>query len=483
MKILYAFIFSLFVFGIVIADDSKNELTQVIAAGTGTTETKALQEAFRNAVQQAVGVMIDAKTQVENDEVIEEILTHSQGFIKEHKILSTTKNDDGLIRLTILATVEKRSLSQRFESTTVVSQGFDGAKIGGNLLLQLEARDNAAKILQNAMKGFPLNCMTVDEPVVTVGGMDDIKDGKVPVKIVFKVSADLKAYQNFSERLCKTLDGIKSDVSEHDVKAVRVSASSMKSQSLGNVFPLSVPGQFSYVTGLTVTVNTQISDDFNDTSWRVYSVDQSCLPLLAIMACTSFGIKLEMNDKDGKPVVVRTMSTTSLPHWDTRGATLSSLSGVSVRPQMAENRGMSFTAPLMPTFVAMKDCLWVSHSNLWESDQGARINDASLQAYFTIVAGNEGIRGRGYIPSKSLHNVFIGPAFLSNFCYTPDKTYTIDLALTLEELKEINDVKALLYFDGDFIPENPEKYLRENFPAHLRNRLPQWLQERFTNAQ
>jgi hypothetical protein len=42
----------------------------VVASGTGKDEKEALHQAFANAVQQAVGVVVDAETVVNNDRVI-----------------------------------------------------------------------------------------------------------------------------------------------------------------------------------------------------------------------------------------------------------------------------------------------------------------------------------------------------------------------------------------------------------------------------
>ena len=58
---------------------------EVVAEGVGATPDEALKDAFRHAVRQAVGAVVDAETLVKNDEVIDDqILTYSNGFVKKY---------------------------------------------------------------------------------------------------------------------------------------------------------------------------------------------------------------------------------------------------------------------------------------------------------------------------------------------------------------------------------------------------------------
>lgn len=64
--------------------DASN-LKKVMAEGMGMTADEALKDAFRNAVRQVVGAVIDANTLIENDEIVEDkILTYSGGFINKY---------------------------------------------------------------------------------------------------------------------------------------------------------------------------------------------------------------------------------------------------------------------------------------------------------------------------------------------------------------------------------------------------------------
>ncbi|MEK6238929.1 MAG: SHD1 domain-containing protein, partial [Planctomycetales bacterium] len=56
----------------------------VLAEGVGTANDAALKDAFRNAVRQVVGTVVDAETLINNDKLIDDkVLTYSDGFQAE----------------------------------------------------------------------------------------------------------------------------------------------------------------------------------------------------------------------------------------------------------------------------------------------------------------------------------------------------------------------------------------------------------------
>jgi hypothetical protein len=101
----------------------------VIAEGVGATGDAALKDAFRNAVRQVVGAVVDAETLVNDDQVIfDKILTYSDGFVKTYEELSKSQ-EKGLIRTKIRATVEQRSVIARLKASNVAVKDVDGKGI------------------------------------------------------------------------------------------------------------------------------------------------------------------------------------------------------------------------------------------------------------------------------------------------------------------------------------------------------------------
>jgi hypothetical protein len=101
------------------ASTNDKSALSVIGQGAGTTEDEALKDAFRDAVWQAVGAVVDAETVVKNDDVIsEEVLTHSDGLISRYGVIST-KTNSGLHRTKIQAVVERRKLIQKLQAANI----------------------------------------------------------------------------------------------------------------------------------------------------------------------------------------------------------------------------------------------------------------------------------------------------------------------------------------------------------------------------
>ena len=381
----------------------------------------------------------------------------------------------------IQATVRKQNLTQLVESPTEITEKLDGLKIGFNLEHQLQTRDNAVKMLHHAMKDFPLNCMTVEvvDNTMKKVGMNDMRDGKFPVTITLKVRADLQAYQSFSARLCKTLDGIATNVVDFSMYSAPGDPINMtlfepasrqypqgKEQYL---FPFS-----EYVRTfadlpksgeMVIAVNTAGQNGFRNTSWKVYTVDQAHLPLLAIMASTAFGIKLELNDGIGQAVARVNLATDLLTSQNY--SLPQPLRAVTVVSQNYSNA--------MPTFIAMRDCSFYRFTTA--QNTGSRpwtqtpiVSESSVNNVLRA-ANNPNWRAVA----------FVGPMFVSNFCYVPEKIYKIDMDLTLDEIKKISNVKASVYFYGNPVPESAEKWLKNNLPANYV--VPQWQRERLNNAQ
>ena len=92
--------------GIVKAD--KDYIT-VIAEGAAENKQLALESAYIDAVRFAVGAIISAKTELNNDELSENIIMHSRGVIEGFDVLDE-KEEGGLTRVYIQARVHREIL-------------------------------------------------------------------------------------------------------------------------------------------------------------------------------------------------------------------------------------------------------------------------------------------------------------------------------------------------------------------------------------
>ncbi len=63
------------------------ETVSVVGSGSGLTVETAKQDALRDVVEKAVGLLVDAKTILENDKLIESVLTYSGAYVESYNQL------------------------------------------------------------------------------------------------------------------------------------------------------------------------------------------------------------------------------------------------------------------------------------------------------------------------------------------------------------------------------------------------------------
>ena len=180
----------------------------VIAEGAGATPDEALKDAFRNAVRQVVGAVVDAETLVNNDEIIsDQVLTYSDGFIKAYEELTGSQEPvGGLHRVKIRAQVERRSIIAKLTAASVTIKTVDGKSLFAEAVTTLEAENNAAALLKKQLNEFPQSCLRV-----TVIGKPEIVEkavDRVTARITIQIEPDLQAYSVFSAKLLTIVGGL-----------------------------------------------------------------------------------------------------------------------------------------------------------------------------------------------------------------------------------------------------------------------------------
>ena len=98
------------------AASSGADIVKVMARGVGVTKESALKDAYRDAVERAVGLYVDAEQMVKNDELVkDQVLTQSNAYIQHYDEVET-RQIEGLVEVRILATVQKRALASKLQS-------------------------------------------------------------------------------------------------------------------------------------------------------------------------------------------------------------------------------------------------------------------------------------------------------------------------------------------------------------------------------
>jgi hypothetical protein len=175
------------------------ETQTVFAEGVGTTKEEALKDAFRAAVRQVVGEVVDAETLIKNEQLVkDQVLTYSDGFIPEHTVTSE-KHENGIFRVGIRAKVQRRSVIMKLKAANATLKSLDGESLYGSVVTQEEAKTNATQLLREALADLPrmLTAEMVGKPEY------DPKQGEAVLRI--NIKPDRKAFDPFRERLEQVL--------------------------------------------------------------------------------------------------------------------------------------------------------------------------------------------------------------------------------------------------------------------------------------
>lgn len=186
-----------------IAAEREGNGTRVIAEGAGVSAEEALNDAFRNAVRQVVGVYVDSETLVKNERMVDDVLTYSNGFVSSYHVVEES-HYRGLHRRKIMAVVERSPLMKRLRENKIVDYDLDGKGLLAETRTRQEAKRNATGLLQRALEGFPANVLQAEVLETPKVAFDSENHAQVSCQV--RVSVDPERYAAFRKQLMKVLD-------------------------------------------------------------------------------------------------------------------------------------------------------------------------------------------------------------------------------------------------------------------------------------
>ena len=167
-KIILGFLANILILFNVLAGEI--ETKKVISTGVGITESEALKDATRNAVQQVVGVYILTDTYSKNSQIIkDDILVNSNGYVKTFKLISQSKDTSGLFRIEAEIEVEPGKVSKRLEELNIAMKDIAKIEIKALSLDKLQAAKEFEKMFNEV----------IIKPMVENKKIYDIKIGEL----------------------------------------------------------------------------------------------------------------------------------------------------------------------------------------------------------------------------------------------------------------------------------------------------------------
>ncbi len=131
---------------------STDDQVEVISQGIGIDADAALRNAYSNAIQQALGLYVDAETLIENDQIIkDQVLTHSRGLIKEVTTVSEGASD-GLFNVTIRARVLRQPLMEKVSPMLKATAKIDGTSMHAAIVTEQRQTQDAGALFAEAIK-------------------------------------------------------------------------------------------------------------------------------------------------------------------------------------------------------------------------------------------------------------------------------------------------------------------------------------------
>lgn len=274
----------------------------VVSTGVGETNEAARKNALGRAVEEAVGVVVDAQTTVENEQLIsDKILTYSDAYVSNVEVLRSW-TEAGLTNIKIKATVEMRPLTQKLKANNIAVSEVSGESLFATAVTQERRRSDRRALLLETFKAFPLTVMkaeVVGQPrVVKTSGED------VTVEYELRLGVDRRKYADFAARLTRTLEdtghrGTATSLAAEDndkvaeIKQVRMRGASF-SQLPWNRF--GGPDR----AYLFVCVRDDGSD--RNTRWTYHEIPADVWAALAVVAANSLRISVDLVDAAGDSV-------------------------------------------------------------------------------------------------------------------------------------------------------------------------------------
>ena len=200
-----------------------DQIITVVGKGVGIDKENALKDAYRDAIERAVGMYVDAEQMMKNGELVQDrILTFSNAYIERFDVKEEKKESNGLFKVRILAQVKKSVLTKKMTKVLppqIFKVGRELQDAHAKIATQNKRNVDGAAILKNALSKLnPRDLIDVSlvssTPFIRTEGK---KPDKVYLHYLLKFEINMDKYKEFAS----VLDSALSQVSLDGTKVVR----------------------------------------------------------------------------------------------------------------------------------------------------------------------------------------------------------------------------------------------------------------------
>lgn len=285
------------------------DIVEVVAQGMGIDANAALLNAYSNAVQQALGLYVDAETMVQNDQIVQDkILTYSKGFIQEATTVKQSQAND-LFQVSIRAKVKRQQLLEQAKANNITVKAVEGVSLHAQVVTQVRQEQDAAALLKKTLSPFTgvslYHAELAGEPKI-------VSKSNTNVFLAYPVSlyVDEKAYKTAANELISILDKV---ATKKERRSIIYQGSTPFSRKLLTNERYSSDSQFwsigagSYSSSdAYMIVMTSKDKSFTQSNWYVYTIPRSLTKGISGVICKEFDkpliIDLKLLDSKGEVV-------------------------------------------------------------------------------------------------------------------------------------------------------------------------------------
>lgn len=138
---------------------------EITVQGSGQTEQEAREQAFRLAVNEAIGSLVLSQTEVVNQEVARNIvINYSSGYVQRFQLLGSSQLDDGRLAMRYRVWVKRSTLANGLFGDSRSGNTVEGQQVAQSLRsLEHEQRQGDA-LLESVLRNFPAKAFDIGTP-------------------------------------------------------------------------------------------------------------------------------------------------------------------------------------------------------------------------------------------------------------------------------------------------------------------------------
>ncbi len=155
-----AVVLAILITGCSTADSSRQDRPAFITAtGVGLTFDEAKENAFKQAIENRVGVLVMSDREIQSYKLVkDEILTYSAGYVDDYVLISQEKSGKKWV-VTMQVWVSSSKLTSRIVSSKESGGKMNGKKVSESLTSFNKQKKQADDLTSKLLAGFPENAL------------------------------------------------------------------------------------------------------------------------------------------------------------------------------------------------------------------------------------------------------------------------------------------------------------------------------------